>query len=89
MPLVTADPRVPLELALRVVFGVLPVSCAIGFLTPMLVDRWSSGDADRAGKAYAINVVGCLLGPLFASFVLLPHIGERVALAAFRFRGLQ
>jgi spermidine synthase len=83
VPLITADPRIPMLAGLRVIFGVVLVSGVIGFLTPMLVDRWSGGDADRAGKAYAVNVLGCILGPLFASFVLLPHLSERVSLAIF------
>lgn len=83
LPLVTADPRFPIPAALRVIFGVSLVSGVIGYLTPMLVDRWSGGDADRAGKAYAINVLGCIIGPLFASFVLLPHWSERAGLAIF------
>ena len=61
---------------LRVIYGVAPFSCMIGFLTPMLVDRWSRGDPDRAGRAYAVNVLGCILGPLVAGFVLLPIFGE-------------
>jgi spermidine synthase len=61
----------------RVLVAVGPFSAAVGFLTPMLVDRWSSGAPDRAGSAYAVNVIGCILGPLLASFVLLPCIGER------------
>ena len=83
VPLITADPRIPMAAGLRVVLGVLLVSGVIGFLTPMLVDRWSGGDANRAGKAYAVNVLGCILGPLFASFVLLPHLSERASLAIF------
>ena len=85
VPLITADPRVPLLAPFRVVLGVLFVSGAIGFLTPMLVDHWSRRHADRAGKAYAVNVLGCILGPLFASFVLLPHLSERNSLAIFAF----
>ena len=49
----------------------------------MLVDRWSGGDPDRAGKAYAVNVVGCILGPLVAGFILLPLMSERWVLFAF------
>jgi len=52
----------------------------VGFLTPMLIDRWSLGNPDRAGTAYAVNVVGCILGPLVAGFWLLPEFGERVSL---------
>src|SRR5580658_1297252 len=46
----------------------------------MLVDRWSGGDPAKAGKAYAVNVIGCILGPLLAGFVLLPWMSERWAL---------
>jgi len=41
------------------------------------VDRWSGGDPDRAGRAYAVNVVGCIVGPLICGFLLLPLVGER------------
>ena len=68
---------------LRVVFGIGPFSAILGFVTPMLVDRWSGGDPDRAGKAYAVNVVGCILGPLVAGFILLPLMSERWVLFAF------
>jgi spermidine synthase len=55
----------------------------LGFVTPMLVDRWSGGDPDQAGSAYAMNVLGCILGPLLSGFVLLPLISEHWALTAF------
>ncbi len=86
-PLVFADPRLAgehtfaLGLA-RVVPGIAPFCAAVGFLTPMLVDRWSGGDPRRAGGVYAVNIVGCVLGPLLASFVLLPWLGERGSLLA-------
>jgi spermidine synthase len=83
LPLLTADPRLAIPNPLRVVFGVVLVSGVIGYLTPMLVDRWSGGDPHRAGNAYAINVLGCILGPLFASFALLPNFSERTSLAIF------
>jgi spermidine synthase len=83
LPLVTCDVRMPLMTVWRVLFGVGPVAAVIGFLTPMLVDRWSGGDPDRAGRAYAVNVLGCILGPLVSGFVLLPLVGERVSLLLF------
>lgn len=76
LPLLTSDARLPLNQNLRVFLGVGPFAAVIGFLTPMLVDRWSVGDPDRAGRAYAINVVGCILGPLLSGFLLLPVFGE-------------
>ncbi len=80
LPLLTADSRVPMYANLRVFFGVAPFAGIVGFLTPMLVDRWSAGDPDRAGRAYAVNVVGCILGPLLAGFVLLPLVGEHTSM---------
>jgi spermidine synthase len=86
LPLLTASPffRVPNFHAslLRLVFGIGPFSAILGFVTPMLVDRWSGGDPDQAGKAYAVNVVGCILGPLAAGFMLLPLLSERWVLFA-------
>src|SRR5207302_5141447 len=37
-------------------------------------------DPHRAGSAYAMNVLGCILGPLVSGFWLLPHLGERWSL---------
>ncbi len=79
---VTASPQFHPD-ALRVVLGIAPFSGILGFVTPMLVDRWSAGDPSKAGSAYAVNVMGCILGPLLSGFVLLPLIGERWALFAF------
>jgi len=80
LPLLTADSRMPIHLVARVFVGVMPFAGMMGFLTPMLVDRWSSGDPDRAGRAYAVNVVGCIVGPLLAGFILLPLVGEQLAM---------
>jgi spermidine synthase len=41
-----------------------------------LVDEYAAGHPAVAGKAYAVNVLGCILGPIFASYVLLPWIRE-------------
>ncbi len=93
VPLVAADPwllgilRHPstenfLHGAIRAAFGIAPFSALLGFVTPQLVDDWSGGSADRAGRAYAVNVCGAILGPLIAGFWLLPSIGEQWALFA-------
>lgn len=83
LPLLTSDARVPLNLVVRVFLGVMPFAGVIGFLTPMLVDRRSAGDPDRAGRAYAVNVLGCILGPLLSGFILLPLVGEHVSMLLF------
>jgi predicted membrane-bound spermidine synthase len=83
LPLLTADSRVHIGGFFRAFLGVMPVSAVIGFLTPMLVDRWSGGDPDRAGRAYAVNVLGCIVGPLISGFILLPLVGEHLAMLLF------
>jgi predicted membrane-bound spermidine synthase len=80
LPLITADPQLHLPTWLRLAVGIAPFSGLLGFITPMLVDRWSRGDPDRAGTAYAVNVVGCILGPLFCGFLILPLLNERWAM---------
>jgi len=83
LPLLTADPRIDWNPAMRLILGIAPFSAVLGFVTPMLVDRWSGGDPDQAGSAYAMNVLGCILGPLLSGFVLLPLISEHWVLTAF------
>jgi spermidine synthase len=79
-PLVTTNPTVLISHQLRLILGIGPFAGLLGFVTPMLVDRWAGGDPAKAGKAYAINVLGCILGPLLAGFLLLPFLSERWSL---------
>jgi predicted membrane-bound spermidine synthase len=83
LSLAAADPNFPLPSFLRPIIGIAPFSMLLGFITPMLVDRWSEGDPDRAGTAYATNVAGCILGPLLAGFLLLPLVGEHWTICIF------
>jgi predicted membrane-bound spermidine synthase len=80
LPLVAISPAIFMFSFVRLILGIGPFTLLLGFLTPMLVDRWSGGDPAKAGKAYAVNVLGCILGPLVAGFVLLPRISERWSL---------
>ncbi len=82
LPLVVTSPQFALPAyqllqLLRLALGIALFSGLLGYVTPMLVDRWSGGDPDQAGKAYAINVVGCIIGPFISGFILLPLISER------------
>ena len=79
LPLLMCDPRISLVYQLRV-FSILPFSFIVGWITPMMIDRVAQGDPDRAGRGYAVNIAGCVIGPLISGFVLLPWIGERYAL---------
>jgi spermidine synthase len=80
LPLLTSSPYTDMSKGLRLTLGIMPFTGLLGFITPMLVDRFSSGDPGYAGRAYAINVVGCILGPLLAGFGLLPYWSERTSL---------
>jgi spermidine synthase len=95
LPIVAVDPRfVPAELdqfsgmyenvqlvaVLVVLAGICPLCAVLGYLTPSLIDQYAAGQPAAAGKAYSVNVVGCILGPLFASYVLLPFMSERMAM---------
>ncbi len=63
-----------------VLLSICPFCAALGYLTPKLVDDYALGDPSEAGRAYAMNVFGCILGPLVASYLLLPWVGERLGL---------
>ncbi len=80
LPLVVVNPKLMINPFLRLACGIAPFAGMLGFVTPMLVDRWAGGNPAKAGKAYAINVLGCILGPLIAGFMLLPWMSERWSL---------
>lgn len=80
LPLIAADFRLPIPAMVRVILGIGPFCAVVGYLTPKLVDGWTGGDPARAGLAYAMNVLGSIIGPLVAGFWLLPTFGERGAL---------
>jgi predicted membrane-bound spermidine synthase len=57
----------------------------LGYLTPKQVDELSENDPRIAGKAYAVNVLGCIVGPLIASYLLLPYYGVKVSVLLLNF----
>jgi predicted membrane-bound spermidine synthase len=79
----SCDPLVSISVVSRVFIGIAPFSALLGFVTPLLVDLWAGNDPDCAGRAYAANVAGCIIGPLLAGFVLLPFFGERWSVLLF------
>ena len=81
LPLLICDPRLPIIYYLRVA-SILPFSFAVGWITPMVLDGVAKGDPDRAGSGYAVNIAGCVIGPLVTGFLLLPVLGERYTLLA-------
>jgi spermidine synthase len=84
LPIVFNDPRfIPMASAGMYVAlaSIFPLCAALGYLTPRLIDDTSRGDPGVAGRAYALNVIGCILGPLVASYILLPFLGAAHSLA--------
>jgi spermidine synthase len=81
LPLLLNDPALHHSTAV-VLLSIVPISALLGYLTPQLVDEHARGEPRRAGLAYAINVVGCILGPLFAGYLLLPWLGVKWTLLA-------
>ena len=88
-PILAGDPRfvkmdwhvtIDAISAIIVLASICPLCAILGYLTPSLIDEYAGGDPAVAGRAYAVNVLGCILGPLFASYVVLPWISERHAL---------
>lgn len=80
IPIVANDARYGWHRVLVALISIFPFCALLGYLTPGLIDRYSRDDPQRAGKAYAINVIGCVLGPLVAGYLLLPSIGARLGL---------
>lgn len=79
LPLVVNDPRWH-ESSVVVLLSLVPISMLLGYMTPQLVDDHARGEPGAAGSAYAVNVIGCILGPLFSGYVLLPMVGVKWAL---------
>jgi predicted membrane-bound spermidine synthase len=80
LPLIVNDPRLPFKGIITVLLSITPLCGSLGYLTPQLVDRYSKGSPSAAGWAYAVNTFGCILGPLFASYLFLPAWGVKVSL---------
>lgn len=85
LPILAGDVRLENMLskdAMRAILliSIFPFCAALGYLTPKLVDEFSKGNPKLAGRAYAINTVGCILGPLFAGYLLLSVFGTRHSL---------
>ena len=89
LPLVLGDPRIVFLLdgsaqegmgMLMVFCGIFPLCALTGYLTPQLIDTYSRGRPEQGGRAYAINIIGCVIGPVLASYVLLPYLGIKWSL---------
>jgi len=60
--------------------SICPLCAVLGYLTPSLIDNCAGGEPRAAGRIYGLNVLGCIIGPLCSSYLLLPSLGERYSL---------
>lgn len=84
-PILAADPRWWSEvntpvIRMSAIFSIFPFCCILGYLTAKLIDLLSQGDPKMAGKAYALNALGCICGPLLAGYLFLPLWGVKLSL---------
>ena len=92
-PIFLSDPRIHPTITLSFIshgsllvssaillMSILPICTALGYLTPKLIDQVSQGNPVKAGRAYAINIFGGILGPLLASYFLIPMCGIKSTL---------
>jgi predicted membrane-bound spermidine synthase len=79
LPVVINDPRVNSGTFL-LLFSIFPFCMVLGYLTPKLIDLYSDGFPRGAGRAFAVNILGSILGPLAASYLLLPLIGSKFSM---------
>lgn len=76
LPVLLNDPRLS-ESSFMVMLSIMPFCAVLGYLTPKLIDEYSCGNPAEAARAYAINVAGCILGPLIVSYLTMPLISLR------------
>ncbi len=79
LPSFLNDARLSLHF-IKPLASLMPMCAVWGYLTPKLVDQFSKGNPRTVGKAYAANVLGCIWGPLAASYLLLPEFSCRQAM---------
>ncbi len=80
IPAIVNDARFFSDIYMRgitALFSIAPFCALLGYFTPSFIDKISGGDSVVAGKAYGINTVGCILGPLVASYILLPQFSTQ------------
>jgi spermidine synthase len=88
LPILLNDPRFRMWRAAVITWtllSIVPFCVCLGYLTPKLIDEFAKGRPREAGRAYAINIVGCILGPLFAGYVLLPFLGVKQSMLLLGF----
>ncbi|MGH7898712.1 MAG: hypothetical protein ACREQQ_12210, partial [Candidatus Binatia bacterium] len=83
LPLTSASHLLPIPGFLRIVLGLAPFCALLGYVTSAILDEEGGNRPERAANAYALNLLGCVLGPLLAGFVVIPELGTHTATLLF------
>jgi len=81
LPLVVSDPEISNARWVPLI-SITPFCFLLGILTPGVIDGFSGGAPDRIGIAYFANIIGSIIGPLTAGYILLPVLGAKWSLLA-------
>lgn len=79
LPLVATRGGLNIPAPLRLILGIAPLCALLGYLTPCLIDDYAQSAPIRAARAYSLNLLGCVIGPIVSGFVLIPFFGVRIA----------
>ncbi len=71
-------PGVPLS-----VIGIVPVCFILGYLTPYIVDNACRNHPQHTAYAYIYNLLGCVAGPVFTTYVFFPATGLKGTLIVY------
>ncbi|MEO5361290.1 MAG: fused MFS/spermidine synthase [Nitrospirota bacterium] len=85
LPIVLSDWRLrsfDIVFQALVLLSIMPFCALLGYLTPKLIDLYSEGRPSGAGYAYSINIIGCIAGPVLASYVFLQYFGIKLSMVA-------
>lgn len=80
LPLGFASVRLGIHPVIRLTLGLGPLCALLGWVTPHLLDMDGKGDPRQSARAYGWNLIGCVIGPLAAGYLLLPLLGPRISL---------
>lgn len=72
-----------LELKWASVLFIAPICFCLGFITPQIIDRCCHNHPGKTAIAYGYNFAGCILGPLFTTYLLFPVMGVKGSLALY------
>lgn len=79
LPILFNDVRINLK-PVGVLITILPFCSILGYLTPKLIDQYSMGNPHDGGKAYVINILGSIIGPIFATYVFLTFLSTKLSM---------